>query len=101
MSAHYNRHTDDTVKMEAGQSVLGGGPDDAAMDVAAEALRQTEVEAVRPDVTDLPDDSSLTPSKLDQMNIDELRDVAKQLDVPDRGKITDRDDLIAAIRARL
>jgi hypothetical protein len=101
MSAHYNRHSDDSVNQDAGQGVLGAGPDDASMEDAAEALRQAEVEAVRPDVTDLPDDSSLTPSKLDQMNIDELRIVAKQLDVPDRGKITDRDDLIAAIRARL
>jgi hypothetical protein len=100
MSVHYNRHTDDTGNRDAGP-VLGGGPDDAAMDDAAEALRQAEVEAVRPEVIDSPDDSSLTPSKLDQMNIDELRIVAKQLDVPDRGKITDRDDLIAAIRARL
>jgi hypothetical protein len=59
---------------------------------AAEALRQAEVEAVNPDV------SSLTAAQLEQLSIDELRAVAKALDVPGRAQITEQDELIAAIR---
>jgi hypothetical protein len=74
---------------------IGSGPDDAAMEDAAEALRQAEVEAAAPDV------NSLSASKLEQMSIDELRAVAGVLDVPDRSKITEQDELIDAIRRRL
>jgi len=35
------------------------------------------------------------------MSIDELRALAAKLDVPNRGAITDQDQLIAAIRARM
>ena len=78
-------------------STLGSGPDNEAMEDAAEALRQAEVEAVQPE----PDVSSLSASKLDQMSIDELRAVARVIDVPDRSKITEQDELIEAIRRRL
>jgi hypothetical protein len=78
-------------------SNIGSGPDDEAMEGAAEALRQVEVDAVQPD----PDVSSLSASKLDEMSIDELRAVARVLDVPDRSKITEQDELIEAIRRRL
>jgi hypothetical protein len=71
---------------------LGSGPDDDAMNKAAEALRQAEVEAVVPDL------SSLDASQLEQMSIDELRAVAKALDVPGRAQITEQDELIEAIR---
>jgi hypothetical protein len=67
------------------------------MEDAAEALRQVEVEAVQPD----PDVSSLSASQLDEMSIDELRAVARVLDVPERSKITEQDELIEAIRRRL
>ena len=33
--------------------------------------------------------------------VDDLRDLAKQLDVPNRSTITDRDELVVAIRRRL
>jgi hypothetical protein len=95
MSADYDQHTDDSVKTAGKEVTLGNGPDEAAMEDAAEALRHAEVEAVQ---TDVPEPAGLTPSKLDEMNIDELRDVARQLDVPDRGTIIDRDELIGAIR---
>lgn len=93
MAPHYDRHAD--AAAEQNQFAVGAGPDDAAMDEAAESLREAEIEAVQPEV---PDVSSLDPSQLDYMNIDELRAIAKELDVPDRGQITDKDELVAAIR---
>ena len=74
------------------QSTVGSGPDDDAMEDAAEALRQVEVEAAIPDV------NSLTAAQLEQMSIDELRAAAKELDVPGRAQITEQDELIEAIR---
>ncbi len=41
------------------------------------------------------------PIFLWSMNVDKLRAAAKALDVPDRAAITEKDDLIAAIRQRL
>jgi hypothetical protein len=66
------------------------------MDDAAQALREAEVEAVRP-VADVVSDEP----RLEDMSIDELRVLAAELDVPDRGAITDQDLLIAAIRERM
>ena len=77
---------------QAMENSVGSGPDDDAMEVAAEALRQAEVEAVVPDL------SSLDASQLEHMSIDELRVVAKVLDVPGRAQITEQDELIEAIR---
>jgi hypothetical protein len=68
------------------------GPDPHAMEKAAEALRAVEVEAAEPDV------SNLTTADIESINIDELRAVAKALDLPDRETITEQDELIAAIR---
>jgi hypothetical protein len=96
MSPHYERPSPASGEDRA-HSTMGSGPDEDAMEDAAEALRQAEVEAVQPD----PDVDSLTPSELDQMSIDELRAVARVLDVPDRSKITEQDELIEAIRRRL
>jgi hypothetical protein len=73
-------------------SSVGSGPHDDSMDDAAEALRQAEVESVSPDV------ESLEASQLAHMSIDELRAVAKALDVPNRAQITEQDELIEAIR---
>ncbi|MGD9633411.1 MAG: hypothetical protein AB7G28_17155 [Pirellulales bacterium] len=66
--------------------------DEGAMADAAEAVRDTEVAAAEPDV------ANLNKEKLLHMNIDELRVVAKRLDVPEREKITDQDSLVAAIQ---
>lgn len=96
MSPHYERPLS-TVGRESTRSTIGSGPDDEAMEDAAEALRQAEVEAVQPD----PDVDSLSASQLERMSIDELRAVARVLDVPDRSKITEQDELIEAIRRRL
>lgn len=68
--------------------------DEGAMADAAEAIRETEIAAAEPEL----DPANLSKEKLLHMNIDELRNVAKQLDVPDRGKITDQDELVAAIQ---
>jgi hypothetical protein len=98
MAPHYDRHTDLAGEQATPRDGLGIGPDEEAMENAAEALREAEVEAVLPEI---PDVSTLTPSDLDQMSIDELRAVANELDVPDRATIIERDELIAAIRPRL
>lgn len=96
MSPHYERPLPAT-GADSARSTIGSGPDDEAMEVAAEALRQAEVEAVQPD----PDVNSLDASQLERMSIDELRAVARVLDVPDRSKIIEQDELIEAIRRRL
>jgi hypothetical protein len=77
-----------------------GPVDEAAMEDAAEAIREVEIKAVRPD-PDIPDLSNLDAAKLERMSIDELRVVAKELDVPNRSQITEQDELLAEIRKRL
>lgn len=94
MSPHFDRHTGSSGSAIA-PSELGGEPEDDAMDIAAEALRQVEVEAVHPDV------SGNDSEQLENMSIDDLRKLAAKLDVPDRATITETDELIAAIRQRL
>ena len=69
--------------------------DEDAMDEAAQALREAEVEAVRPNKAE-PNDR-----RLEDMSIDELRALAAKLDVPNRGTIIETDELIAAIRERM
>jgi len=96
MSPHYDRSTDVSTLSES-HDALGGGPDDDAMDDAAEALRQAELEAVQTDA----DVARADLSHLDRMSIDDLRALAAALDVPDRATITEQDELIAAIRQRL
>jgi hypothetical protein len=70
---------------------FGAGPDDEAIEDAAEALRQAEIEAALPDL------NSLDWAQLKRMSIDELRAVAKVVDVPGRAQITEQDELIEAI----
>ena len=95
MAPHYERPQDPATGAGPAISPLGGGPEDEAIDEAADALRDVEVAAAQPDIPDL---SSLDASKLESMNIDELRVVAKELDVPDRATITEKDELVDAIR---
>jgi hypothetical protein len=92
MSPHYERPPQTVPGAPSTPSTIGSGPDDEAMEEAAEALRQAELEAAQPDV------STLDASQLEHMSIDELRAVAGALDVPDRAQITELDELIAAIR---
>jgi hypothetical protein len=94
VSPHYERPT--VLSEPTGlQNEFGGGPDEDAMDDAAQALRQAELEAVQPDI------SANDRAPLENMSIDELRALAASLDVPDRATITEQDELIAAIRQRL
>jgi hypothetical protein len=91
---HYERHADLYPSTSSqGDSVLDD--DDDAMDEAAQALREAEVEAVQPGKP------TTEPTRLEDMSIDELRALAAKLDVPNRGAITEQDQLIAAIRERL
>jgi hypothetical protein len=69
--------------------------DENAMDVAAQALREAEIEAIQPK------QPSADGDQLETLSIDELRALAAELDVPNRGTITERDRLIAAVRARM
>ena len=69
--------------------------DEAAMADAAEAIREVEVDAADAEFEDL------DREKLHHMNIDELRIVAKLLDVPDREQITEQAELVAAIERSL
>jgi len=90
---HYDRPAGFNKSSAAqGESVLDDEVD--AMDEAAQALREAEVEAVQP-----------TPSKdssqLETLSIDELRSLAAKLGVPNRGTITVREQLIAALRQRM
>lgn len=97
MSPHYDRRADMQGETNVPRVSIGGGPDDDALDEAAEALRAADVESAREEF----DLSSVKSAHLDQMSIDELRVLARQLDVPDRSTITEQDELIAAIRRRL
>lgn len=80
------------------QSESEGHSDDEALENAAQALREVEVEAVQSE--DSVTDSSTDSSQLESMSIDELRALAGEFDVPNRGQIIERDELIAAIRQR-
>jgi hypothetical protein len=91
---HYERHADlNQATSHQGESVLDD--DEDAMDEAAQALREAEVEAVQPAK------AATDPTRLENMSIDELRALAAKLDVPNRGAITEQDQLIAAIRERM
>lgn len=90
---HYDRHTVSSSEQNQFAPALSNALDDAAAENAAGALREIEVEAVQSG----PDVRSLTSSDIQQMNIDELRVLAKQLDIPDRGTILERDELLTEI----
>jgi len=91
---HYDRHAG-VNEPTVGQNESVLGEDEDAVEEAAQALREAEVEAVRP-IGEVPDHS-----RLEAMSIDELRALAAKLDVPNRGAITGKDQLVAAIRQRL
>ena len=91
---HYERNASlEPASSHLSDSVLDD--DEDAMDEAAQALREAEVEAVQP--AKVAKDST----RLESMSIDELRALAAKLDVPNRGAIIDQDKLIAAIRERM
>ena len=91
---HYDRNFG-AARSEGAQNESVFDDEEDAMDGAAQALREVEVEAVRP--------KSAPPDKvrLEDKSIDELRALAAKLDVPDRGTITVKEQLIVAIRARM
>ena len=91
---HYDRHARGYESTGTqGESVLDDDKD--AMEEAAEALREAEVEAV------LPNKMSAGSPQLEKLSMDELRALAAKLDVPNRGAITDQAQLVAAIRERM
>ena len=112
MSPHYDRNVDSSAAQNEFDEPRENMIDDAAAEGAAAAMRDADIEAAKEeiearseDVSDRTRDefdlSTIRPSDLDQMSIDELRVLARQLDVPDRSTITEQDELIAAIRRRL
>jgi hypothetical protein len=91
---HYDRNFGVSKSVE-GQSDSVLDDDEDAMDEAAQALREAEVEAVRPNPV------AVDQPQLANMSIDELRALAAKLDVPNLGAITEQEHLIAAIRMRI
>ena len=94
---HYDRHADASAEQNDFIDSPSNEFDEDAAEAAAEVLREADIEAAQEEF----DASSVDAAKLDGMSIDELRLIAKQLDVPDRERITEQDELIAAIRRRL
>jgi hypothetical protein len=94
MSPHYDR-TSEFANSSVAQGEMAGGPEDDAIDDAAQALREAEIEAVKTNPP--PSDAD----RLETMSIDELRKLAAELGVPDRAQIVEQDELIAAIRQAL
>ena len=112
MSPHYDRNVDSSAAQNELDGCRENMIDDAAAEGAAAAMRDADIEAAKEeaeaqteDVSDRAredfDLSTIRAIDLDQMSIDELRVLARQLDVPDRSTITEQDELIAAIRRRL
>jgi hypothetical protein len=94
---HYDRHADVSAEQDNSQASPEPTIDQDAAEIAAEAMRQADVDAAQEEF----DIQSLNAADLESMSIDELRVVARQLDVPDRAQITEQEELIAAIRQRL
>ena len=92
---HYDRHARSYERSTPTRSESIFDDDTDPMDDAAQALRAAELESVQaaPPVT--------PAAQLESMSIDELRKLAAKLDVPNRGAITEQDQLISAIRARM
>ena len=94
----YDRHSD-----RSGASLIrpsgSEAPSGSAIFKAAEALRETELAAAQPEAKGVEGESK--SDDLESMSIDELRELAKDLDVPNRGQIIEQDELVAAIRARM
>ncbi len=97
MSPHYDRFAGpDASQNQFEDSAVGSEIDDAAAKAAA-AMREADIEAAKEEF----DASAVTPADLESKSIDELRELARQLEVPDRSTIVEQDELIAAIRRRL
>jgi hypothetical protein len=92
-------HRDEVINDSVLDDDLESRPTEAAIEDAAAALREVEVEAVQ----DLGQSKLAAPSSrdLDNMSIDDLRKLAAKLDIPDRGQIVEKDKLVAAIRMRM
>lgn len=94
----YDRHSD-----RSGASLIrpsrSEAPAGSAIFKAAEALRETELEAAQPEATRAEAESK--SADLESMSVDELRVLASELDIPNRDQITEQDELIAAIRCRM
>ncbi len=95
MSPHYDRNFGAT-RESSGNDGNVEAPDANAIDGAAEALREVELESAQPANTF----TYLEDEDLDAMSIDELREFAASLNVPHRAQVVSRDELIAAIRGR-
>jgi hypothetical protein len=67
-------------------------PEVEAMEDAAEALREADMEAAQPGIV------ANDAAQLEDLSIDDLRKLAAELDVPNRERILEQDKLIRAIR---
>jgi hypothetical protein len=93
------KHREEVINDSVLDDDLESRPTEGAIEDAAAALREVEVEAVQ----DLGQSKLAAPSSrdLDHMSIDDLRKLAAKLDIPDREKIIEKDKLVAAIRLRM
>jgi hypothetical protein len=96
VSPHYDRNFAASQESFRG-GVAGVATDADAIEEAAEALREVEVEAAQ---TSAESSTESNADDLDTMSIDELRKIAASLEVPHRAQIINRDELTTAIRAR-
>lgn len=84
------------------RGTAGVGDDEAAALAAAAALRQVEVEAADPELTEVADaPADFSAADLENMSIDEVRALANKLNIPARSQIIDKSELIAEIRRRM
>jgi hypothetical protein len=94
---HYDRYVAASAEQNSPGESSQKPINEEVAEAAAEAIRQADLEAAQEEF----DLSTLRAADLESMSIDELRVVARQLEVPDRAQITEQDELIAAIRQRL
>jgi hypothetical protein len=92
-------HREEVINDSVLDDDLESRPTGAAIEDAAAALREVEVEAGQ----DQPQLKFAAPSArdLDNMSIDDLRKLAAKLDIRDLGQIVEKDKLVAAIRLRM
>ena len=94
MSPHYTR-VPGVSDISVAPIETGNESEGEALNEAAEALREADIEAAASGI-----EANEMP-QLESMSMDELRVMAAELHVPNRGQILEQAELIAAIRQRL
>jgi hypothetical protein len=98
--AHYDVQNTRAGAADVDRPVLEDLADEMVADEAAAVLHRTELEATATDLPE-PNPAAISPADLERLSIDELRTLARALDVPGRSQITEQQELIDAIRRHL